>query len=91
VLVVFDPTRTSYAELLKLFWENHDPTQGMRQGNDIGTQYRSAICTTTPEQNREAEASRAIFADALKRAGRDTITTEIEAAPDFYYAEDDHQ
>ena len=91
VLVVFDPQRTSYADLLKLFWEAHDPTQGMRQGNDIGTQYRSAIYTTTPEQKRAAEASRAMFADALKRAGREAVTTEIAEAPEFYYAEDYHQ
>ena len=91
VLVVFDPAITSYQALLKVFWENHDPTQGMRQGNDVGTQYRSAIYTTSPEQQRAAEASRAAYQDRLTAAGYGRITTEIVEAPPFYYAEDYHQ
>ncbi len=91
VLVVYDPKRVSYEALLKTFWESHDPTQGMRQGNDIGTQYRSAIYATTPEQRRLAEASRDIYQKALAAAGRSAITTEIRDAPAFYYAEDYHQ
>jgi peptide-methionine (S)-S-oxide reductase len=91
VLVVFDPKETSYDALLKLFWENHDPTQGMRQGNDAGTQYRSAIYTFSPEQKRAAEASRQAFQDRLNDAGFDRITTEILDAPPFYYAEEYHQ
>jgi peptide-methionine (S)-S-oxide reductase len=91
VLVVFDPKVTSYEALLKIFWENHDPTQGMRQGNDVGTQYRSAIYTFTPEQKRAAEASRRAFQDRLNDSGFGRITTEIEEAPTFYYAEDYHQ
>jgi peptide-methionine (S)-S-oxide reductase len=91
VLVVFDPKLVSYDELLKVFWEGHDPTQGMRQGNDVGTQYRSAIYTYGDEQARAAEASRARYQDALKRLGHGAITTEIRAAPEFYYAEDYHQ
>src|SRR5918994_2101515 len=91
VLVVFDPTLTSYDEMLRIFWENHDPTQGMRQGNDVGTQYRSAIYTTSPEQQQAAEASRAAFQDQLTAAGYGRITTEIADAPEFYYAEDYHQ
>jgi peptide-methionine (S)-S-oxide reductase len=91
VLAVFDPTVTSYEQLLKIFWESHDPTQGMRQGNDVGTQYRSAIYCTSPEQTRAAEASRAAFQDQLTAAGYGRITTEIAAAPPFYYAEDYHQ
>jgi peptide-methionine (S)-S-oxide reductase len=91
VLVVFDPTITSYEALLKIFWENHDPTQGMRQGNDVGTQYRSAIYTSSPEQQRLADASRAAFQDRLTAAGYGRITTEINAAPPFFYAEDYHQ
>jgi peptide-methionine (S)-S-oxide reductase len=91
VLVVFDPARTSYDEMLRLFWENHDPTQGMRQGNDVGTQYRSVIYATTPEQQRAAEASRAAYQDRLTQAGYGRITTEIAEAPTFYYAEDYHQ
>jgi peptide-methionine (S)-S-oxide reductase len=91
VLVVFDPKVTSYDALLRLFWENHDPTQGNRQGNDVGTQYRSAIYTFTPEQQREAEASRAAFQQRLTAAGYGAITTEILDAPPFYYAEDYHQ
>jgi peptide-methionine (S)-S-oxide reductase len=91
VLVVFDPKKVSYDSLLRTFWESHDPTQGMRQGNDAGTQYRSAIYATTPEQKRRAEASQAAFQRALSAAGRGTITTEIADAPAFYYAEDYHQ
>jgi peptide-methionine (S)-S-oxide reductase len=91
VLVVFDPTQTSYDALLKIFWENHDPTQGMRQGNDVGTQYRSAIYTYSPEQKRAAIASREAFQERLTAAGYDRVTTEIADAPTFYYAEDYHQ
>jgi peptide-methionine (S)-S-oxide reductase len=91
VLVVFDPAQTSYEELLKLFWENHDPTQGMRQGNDVGTQYRSAIYTTSPEQAAAVEATKAAFADRLLDAGYGPITTEIAELGEFYYAEDYHQ
>jgi peptide-methionine (S)-S-oxide reductase len=91
VLVVFDPSLTSYDALLKIFWENHDPTQGMRQGNDVGTQYRSAIYTMSPEQRRAADASRGAFQQRLTAAGYGPITTEIAAAPPFYYAEDYHQ
>ena len=91
VLVVFDPTQTTYEALLNIFWENHDPTQGMRQGNDVGTQYRSAIYTYSPEQQQAADASRAVFQDSLTKAGYGRITTEIVHAPPFYYAEDYHQ
>jgi peptide-methionine (S)-S-oxide reductase len=91
VLVVYDPKVTSYEALLKLFWESHDPTQGMRQGNDVGTQYRSAIYTYTPEQRRAAEASRERFQQQLSAAGYGAITTEIADAPPFYFAEDYHQ
>ncbi len=91
VLVVFDPSQTSYEEMLKLFWENHDPTQGMRQGNDVGTQYRSAIYGTSPAQVQAATASRAAYQDRLTAAGYGRITTEIADAPAFYYAEDYHQ
>jgi peptide-methionine (S)-S-oxide reductase len=91
VQVAFDPKVVSYEALLKLFWENHDPTQGMRQGNDQGTQYRSAIYTYGPEQQRAAEASRDAYAHVLADAGYGPITTEIAAAPPFYYAEDYHQ
>ena len=91
VLVVYDPRQVSYDSLLKTFWESHDPTQGMRQGNDVGTQYRSAIYWTTPEQRRRAVASRDAYQQALKAAGRGEITTEIRAAPEFFYAEDYHQ
>ena len=92
VLVVYDPAVISYERLLKVFWEEHDPTQGMRQGNDVGTTYRSAIYVTTPEQRRIAEASRDAYQNALKAAGvRKTITTEIEDAAEFYFAEDYHQ
>jgi len=91
VQVVFDPKVVSYEELLKLFWENHDPTQGMRQGNDSGTQYRSAIYTHGPEQQQAAEAARDAYARVLEDAGYGAITTEIVPAPPFYYAEDYHQ
>lgn len=91
VLVVFDPARTSYDEMLKIFWENHDPTQGMRQGNDVGTQYRSVIYCTTPDQKPAAEASRALYQDRLTAAGFGRVTTEIAEAPPFYYAEEYHQ
>jgi peptide-methionine (S)-S-oxide reductase len=91
VLVVFDPARVSYERLLKAFWEGHDPTQGMRQGNDVGTQYRSAIYVTSPEQKRAAEASREAYGRALAAKGMGTITTEILEAPAFYFAEDYHQ
>jgi peptide-methionine (S)-S-oxide reductase len=91
VLVVFDPVQVSYQRLLQVFWESHDPTQGMRQGNDVGTQYRSGIYACGPEQQRVAEASRAAYQDRLSTAGHGAITTEILAAPDFYYAEDYHQ
>jgi peptide-methionine (S)-S-oxide reductase len=91
VLVVFDPKVTSYEEILRLFWENHDPTQGMRQGNDVGTQYRSAILWTTEAQRTMAEASRDAYAERLRAAGHADITTEIEQAGPFYYAEDYHQ
>jgi peptide-methionine (S)-S-oxide reductase len=91
VLVVFDPVKISYAEILRLFWENHDPTQGMRQGNDVGTQYRSAIYLTSEEQRPVAEASRAAYTQRLRAAGYPEITTEIAPAGPFYYAEDYHQ
>ena len=91
VLVVFDPAVVSYEELLKVFWESHDPTQGMRQGNDMGTQYRSAIYTHGGLQEKSARASRDAFAERLHAAGYDDITTEIREAPEFYYAEDYHQ
>jgi peptide-methionine (S)-S-oxide reductase len=91
VLVMFDPQVTSYEMLLTIFWENHDPTQGMRQGNDVGTQYRSAIYVFTTDQKRHAESSRALFQDRLTAAGFGRITTEIAEAPPFYYAEEYHQ
>jgi peptide-methionine (S)-S-oxide reductase len=91
VLVVFDPTEVSYDELLKLFWENHDPTQGMRQGNDTGTQYRSGIYTFDEAQRAAAAASKKAFQRELSAAGYPAITTEILPAPEFYYAEDYHQ
>ncbi len=91
VLVVFDPTRISYDELLKVFWENHDPTQGMRQGNDVGTQYRSGIYTYDDEQHRAAERSRDVYQKQLAAARHGAITTEILPAPEFYYAEEYHQ
>ena len=91
VRVVFDPKRTSFSALLKIFWEDHDPTQGMRQGNDIGTQYRSAIYCASPAQREAAEASRALYQQRLAGAGFAPITTEIRDAPEFYYAEEYHQ
>jgi peptide-methionine (S)-S-oxide reductase len=91
VKVVFDPARVSYRDLLKVFWEAHDPTQGMRQGNDVGTQYRSAIYATSPEQRAAADASRDRYERALDAAGLGRITTEIADAGPFYYAEDYHQ
>ncbi len=93
VLIVLDPSLTSFEELMKSFWENHDPTQGMRQGNDVGTQYRSAILPTSEEQRAAAESSRALYAERLRAAGyaKAEITTEIEPAGPFYYAEEYHQ
>ena len=91
VFVVYDPQKISYEELLKVFWESHDPTQGMRQGNDTGTQYRSGIYTYTEEQKRLAEVSKATYEKELAKAGYKEITTEILDAPEFYYAEDYHQ
>ena len=91
VLAVFDPAKTSYEALLKLFWESHNPTQGMRQGNDVGTQYRSGIYVFSEAQRKLAEASRAAYAAELSRRGFPDITTEILDAPDFYFAEDYHQ
>jgi peptide-methionine (S)-S-oxide reductase len=91
VLVVFDPARTSYDAMLKLFWEGHDPTQGMRQGNDVGTQYRSGIYVFSDVQRQAAEASRDAYQERLTAAGYGSITTEIVDAPPFYYAEDYHQ
>ena len=91
VLVVFDPSMISYESLLKTFWEGHDPTQGMRQGNDVGTQYRSGIYTFTPEQKKLAESTRDAYEQRLLEAGYPKITTEILEAPTFYYAEDYHQ
>jgi peptide-methionine (S)-S-oxide reductase len=91
VLAVYDPSKTSYEEMLRLFWENHDPTQGMRQGNDVGTQYRSGIYWTSETQRDAAMASRDMFQEELARAGYGPITTEIVEAGPFYYAEDYHQ
>jgi peptide-methionine (S)-S-oxide reductase len=91
VLVVFDPVKVSYDELLKVFWENHDPTQGMRQGNDVGTQYRSGIYVFDEAQRAAAEASKAAYQKELTEAGHGAITTEILPAPEFFYAEDYHQ
>jgi peptide-methionine (S)-S-oxide reductase len=91
VLVVFDPSVTSYDEMLRLFWENHDPTQGMRQGNDVGTQYRSAIYVGSDAEREAAERSREVFAERLGAAGYGEISTEIAPLSDFYYAEDYHQ
>ena len=91
VRVVYDPNRVSVEQLLKVFWEHHDPTQGMRQGNDVGTSYRSAIYTHTDTQRAAALASRAMYAAELARAGYGPITTEIADAPEFYFAEDYHQ
>jgi peptide-methionine (S)-S-oxide reductase len=91
VLVVFDPARTSYEEMLRIFWESHDPTQGMRQGNDVGTQYRSGIYVYDASQRDVAEQSRSMFQEVLDAAGFGAITTEIVDAGPFYYAEDYHQ
>jgi peptide-methionine (S)-S-oxide reductase len=91
VLVVFDPNVVTYDELLKVFWEHHDPTQSMRQGNDVGTQYRSAIYTSSPEQQAAALGSRDRYGEVLRASGYGPITTEIEPAGPFYYAEDYHQ
>jgi peptide-methionine (S)-S-oxide reductase len=91
VQIVFDPSRTSLEQILRLFWENHDPTQGMRQGNDVGTQYRSAILLTDEAQRDAAESSRTAYAERLRASGYPEITTEIDAESPFYYAEDYHQ
>ncbi|AKJ04511.1 peptide-methionine (S)-S-oxide reductase [Archangium gephyra] len=91
VLVVYDPKKVSFETLLKVFWENHDPTQGMRQGNDVGTQYRSAIYWTTEAQRKAVEASREAYQKVLTAAGYEPITTELRPAPEYYYAEDYHQ
>jgi peptide-methionine (S)-S-oxide reductase len=91
VLVVFDPDQVSFEELLRAFWEAHDPTQGMRQGNDVGSQYRSVIYVDSDEKLRAAEASRDRYAEALRASGHGTITTEIATAGPFYYAEEYHQ
>ena len=89
--MIFDPKQISYEQLLRVFWENHDPTQGMRQGNDMGTQYRSGIYTFGPEQQAIAEASRELYGKQLAAAGHAPITTEVVPAPEFFYAEDYHQ
>jgi peptide-methionine (S)-S-oxide reductase len=91
VLVVFDPAKISYERLLQTFWENHDPTQGMRQGNDVGTQYRSGIYVSSPAQRAAAEASKAMYEKAIRAKGYGPITTETRDAPPFYFAEDYHQ
>ena len=91
VRVIFDPRRISYGDLLKVFFENHDPTQGMRQGGDIGTQYRSAIYATSPAQKAAAEHARQAYGEKLRQAGFGAITTEVADAPEFFYAEDYHQ
>lgn len=91
VLVVFDPALISMQTLLKIFWESHDPTQGMRQGNDTGTQYRSGVYTTSPDQLRATQESRALYEQALVSAGRAKITSDVMEAPEFFYAEDYHQ
>ncbi len=91
VLVVFDPAKLSYDALLKIFWEGHNPTQGMRQGNDAGTQYRSGIYVTSPAQKKAAESSKTMYAASLKQRGYGAITTEILDADEFYFAEDYHQ
>jgi peptide-methionine (S)-S-oxide reductase len=91
VLVVFDPAKVTYEEILKLFWEGHDPTQAMRQGNDVGSQYRSAVYTTSPEQVAAVEATRAAFGERLNEKGYGEITTEVAPLGEFYYAEDYHQ
>ncbi len=91
VRVIFDPAQVSYADLLKLFFESHDPTQGMRQGGDVGTQYRSAIYTTSPAQAEAARAALSAYDERLRAAGYGSITTEVRDAPEFFYAEDYHQ
>jgi peptide-methionine (S)-S-oxide reductase len=91
VRVIYDPDKVSFDALLKAFWESHDPTQGMRQGGDVGTQYRSAIYTTTDAQQKAAEVSKRAYQEALSKAHRATITTEIKDAPEFFYAEEYHQ
>ncbi|MFW2403156.1 MAG: peptide-methionine (S)-S-oxide reductase MsrA [Gammaproteobacteria bacterium] len=91
VLVVFDPRQVTFEQLLKVFWESHDPTQGMRQGNDVGTQYRSGVYFFDERQRQAADRSKRQYGEALQNAGRDEITTEIVAAQEFYYAEDYHQ
>jgi peptide-methionine (S)-S-oxide reductase len=91
VMVVYDPKEVSFEDLLRLFWESHDPTQGMRQGNDVGTTYRSAIYTTTDAQLKAAQASKETYEAALRKAGHGKVTTEIRMAPAFYFAEDYHQ
>jgi peptide-methionine (S)-S-oxide reductase len=91
VQIAFDPKRISYEQLLKSFWEHHDPTQGLRQGNDVGSQYRSIIIPRTPEQRRLAEMSRDMYQERLTAAGYGRITTEIKESPEFYFAEDYHQ
>jgi peptide-methionine (S)-S-oxide reductase len=91
VKVIYDPAKLDYEDLLKVFWESHDPTQGMRQGNDLGTQYRSGIYVTDAEQRAAAEESKRAYQARLTAAGRGTITTEVRDAPQFYYAEDYHQ
>jgi peptide-methionine (S)-S-oxide reductase len=91
VRVIYDPQKISYDALLKAFWESHDPTQGMRQGNDVGTQYRSAIYVTNDEQKKQAEESKRAYQQRLTAAGHGVITTEIQDAPEFFYAEDYHQ
>ena len=91
VKVIYDPEKIDYEDLLKTFWESHDPTQGMRQGNDVGTQYRSAIYVSGPEQRAAAEASRRTYGASLSAAGRGSVTTEILDVPEFFYAEDYHQ
>jgi peptide-methionine (S)-S-oxide reductase len=91
VLVVFDPAGIGYEELLHVFWEGHDPTQGMRQGNDVGTQYRSGVYVYDEAQRAAAESSKRAYGEALRAAGRGEITTEVRDAPEFYFAEDYHQ
>jgi peptide-methionine (S)-S-oxide reductase len=91
VLVVYDTKKISYERLLQTFWENHDPTQGMRQGNDVGTQYRSGIYAFTSEQRQAAEASKALYEKAIRSKGYGAVTTEVIDAPTFYFAEDYHQ
>jgi peptide-methionine (S)-S-oxide reductase len=91
VQVVYDPAKVNYETLLRIFWENHDPTQGMRQGNDVGTQYRSAVYTTAPEQQKLAEASREAFESVVRGAGHGAITTEVAPLASYYFAEDYHQ